>query len=70
MKRAPLLLDTDNIKSRYTFACMLAARLEQTDAALELLERVFENVSIGQLNHAKADRTSIRSGIIRSSQPW
>jgi adenylate cyclase len=54
MKRA-LLLDPDNIKSRYNFACALAARLKETEAALELLESVFENVSLGLLNHAKAD---------------
>jgi adenylate cyclase len=54
MKRA-LLLDPDNIKSRYNFACTLAAQLKETEAALELLEPVFENVSIGLLNHAKAD---------------
>ncbi len=54
MKRA-LLLDPDNIKSRYNFACALAAQLHETDAALELLGLVFENVSIGLLNHAKAD---------------
>jgi adenylate cyclase len=54
MKRA-LLLDPDNIKSRYNFACTLAAQLKETEAALEFLEAVFENVSIGLLNHAKAD---------------
>jgi adenylate cyclase len=54
MKRA-LLLDPENIKSRYNFACALAAQLKETEAALELLEPVFENVSIGLLNHAKAD---------------
>jgi adenylate cyclase len=54
MKRA-LLLDPDNIKSRYNFACRLAAHLKEPFAALELLESVFENVSIGLLNHAKAD---------------
>jgi adenylate cyclase len=54
MKRA-LLLDPDNIKSRYNFACALAAQLKETEAALELLESVFQNVSIGLLNHAKAD---------------
>jgi adenylate cyclase len=54
MKRA-LLLDPDNIKSRYNFACILAAQLKETEAALELLEPVFENVSVGLLNHAKAD---------------
>jgi adenylate cyclase len=54
MKRA-LLLEPDNIKSRYNFACMLAAQLKETGAALELLEPVFENISSGLLNHAKAD---------------
>lgn len=54
MKRA-LLLDPDNIKSRYNFACTLAAQLKETQAALELLEPIFENVSLGLLNHAKAD---------------
>jgi adenylate cyclase len=53
MKRA-LLLDPDNIKSRYNFACSLA-RMKETDAALELLEPIFANVSVGLLNHAKAD---------------
>ena len=32
MKRA-LLLDPDNIKSRYNFACALAAQLKETDTA-------------------------------------
>jgi adenylate cyclase len=54
MKRA-LLLDPDNIKSRYNFACTLAAQLKETEAALELLGPVFENAAIGLLNHAKAD---------------
>jgi adenylate cyclase len=54
MKRA-LLLDPDNMKSRYNFACRLAAHLKEPEAALELLEPVFERISIGLLNHAKAD---------------
>jgi adenylate cyclase len=54
MKRA-LLLDPDNIKSRYNFACRLAAHLKEPDAALELLETVFEKTSLGLLNHTKAD---------------
>ena len=54
MKRA-LLLDPDNIKSRYNFACRLAAQLKEREAALELLEQVFEKISLGLLNHAKAD---------------
>jgi len=54
MKRA-LLLDPDDIKSRYNFACTLTAQLKETDAALELLGPVFERMAIGLLNHAKAD---------------
>jgi adenylate cyclase len=54
MKRA-LLLDPDNIKSRYNFACALTAQLKEPEAALELLELVFEKISLGLLNHAKAD---------------
>ncbi len=54
MKRA-LLLDPDNIKSRYNFACALAAQLKETDTALEMLGPLFEKMAIGLLNHAKAD---------------
>jgi adenylate cyclase len=54
MKRA-LLLDPDNIKSRYNFACRLASHLKEPEAALELLAPVFESISKGLLNHAKAD---------------
>ncbi len=54
MKRA-LLLDPDNLKSRYNFACTVTAQLKEPEAALELLAPVFENISLGLLNHAKAD---------------
>ncbi len=54
MKRA-LLIDPDNIKSRYNFACTLTLQLKETDAALEMLGPVFEEMAIGLLNHAKAD---------------
>jgi len=50
-----LLLDPDNIKSRYNFACALTAQLKETDAALELLGPILEKTAIGLLNHAKAD---------------
>jgi adenylate cyclase len=53
MNRA-LLIDPDNIKSRFNFACALV-RLKDTDAALELLGPVFEKLAIGLLNHARAD---------------
>jgi adenylate cyclase len=54
MNRA-LLIEPDNIKSRYNFACVLTAHLKETDTALELLGPVFEKMAIGLLNHAKAD---------------
>jgi adenylate cyclase len=54
MNRA-LLIDPDNIKTRYNFACLLATQLKEPDAALELLGPVFEKSAIGLLNHAKAD---------------
>ena len=53
MHRA-LLIDPENIKSRFNFACALV-RLQDNDAALELLQPVFEKMAIGLLNHAKAD---------------
>ena len=54
MNRA-LLIDPENMKTRYNFACALAAQLKETDAALELLGPVFDKLAVGLLNHAKAD---------------
>ena len=54
MNRA-LLIDPDNMKTRYNFACTLMAQLKDADAALELLGPIFEQLAIGLLNHAKAD---------------
>jgi adenylate cyclase len=54
IKRA-LLIDPENMNARYNFACVLATYLKDPDAALELLEPVFETLAIGFLNHAKAD---------------
>jgi adenylate cyclase len=54
MSRA-LLIDPDNMNMRYNFACSLAAQLQDPDGALALLEPLFENISVGLLNHAKAD---------------
>jgi adenylate cyclase len=54
MSRA-LLIDPDNTNMRYNFACALAAQLKDPDGALELLRPLFENISPGLLNHAKAD---------------
>ena len=54
MNRA-LLVDPENWNMRYNFACSLAAYLKDTDAALEMLEPVFANMSTGLLMHAKVD---------------
>jgi adenylate cyclase len=54
MNRA-LLIDPDNMNSRYNFACVMASHLKKPDAAIKLLGPVFETLAIGFLNHAKAD---------------
>jgi adenylate cyclase len=54
MSRA-LLIDPDNTNMRYNFACALTTQLKDPDGALELLRPLFENISPGLLNHAKAD---------------
>ncbi len=54
MSRA-LLLDPDNIKLRYNLSCTLAARLNDSEAALDLLGSVFDGIARGMLNHAKVD---------------
>ena len=54
MSRA-LLIDPDNTNMRYNFACTLATFLKDVDGAIELLEPLFERISAGLLNHAKAD---------------
>ena len=54
MSRA-LLIDPDNANMRYNFACALATLLKDVDGAIELLEPLFERISVGLLNHAKAD---------------
>jgi hypothetical protein len=65
MKRA-LLLEPDNIKSRYNFACMLAAQLKETGAVLELLEPVFEIAPAVFLTTQRPIRTSTLCGMSRS----
>jgi adenylate cyclase len=54
MNRA-LLIDPDNLKMRYNFACTLTTQLGDIDGGLELLGPVFDKMAIGLLNHAKAD---------------
>jgi len=50
-----LLLDPDNLNLRYNFACTLVLELHEFDAALDLLEPVFERVRLDAVNWAKAD---------------
>jgi adenylate cyclase len=52
MNRA-LLIDPDNLKMRYNFACELTGR--DIDTALEMLGPVFNRTALGLLNHAKVD---------------
>jgi adenylate cyclase len=54
MNRA-LLIEPDNSTMRYNFACAFASHLKQLDAAIELLEPVFANITLSLLNHAKVD---------------
>ena len=54
MNRA-LLIEPDNANMRYNFACALACHLQDRDGAVELLKPLFERISVGLLNHAKAD---------------
>ena len=54
MNRA-LLIEPDNANMRYNFACALACHLNDSDGAIDLLGPLFERISIGMLNHAKAD---------------
>jgi adenylate cyclase len=54
MERA-LLIDPDNFNMRYNFACMLAVRLNDETAALEMLTPLFQTISISFLGYAKAD---------------
>jgi adenylate cyclase len=54
MARA-LLLDPDNLRMRYNFACIMSVDLRETDAALEMLGPVFETMSAALLNSARTD---------------
>jgi adenylate cyclase len=49
-----LLVDPDNMVMRYNFACG-AIGLKDSDAALELLGPVLEQVKVGFLNHVRVD---------------
>jgi adenylate cyclase len=53
--RRALLIDPDNMNMRYNFACGLSTYARDTDGALALLGPLSTKMSIGLLNHAKAD---------------
>lgn len=50
-----LLIDPDNGRMLYNFACGLAAFLQDGDTALKLLEPVFQECSLGLLRHVAHD---------------
>jgi adenylate cyclase len=54
MSRA-LLIDPDNLNMRYNFACALSVHLQETQAAVDMLEPVLANLGGGFLQHAKVD---------------
>jgi adenylate cyclase len=54
MERA-LLLDPGNMNMRYNLACILIIDLHDVDAALDLLEPLYREVSLSLLNWSKSD---------------
>ncbi len=54
MQRA-LLLDPDNVNMRYNFACAMITELHDHDAALDLLEPLFERIRAEPFRWAKSD---------------
>jgi adenylate cyclase len=54
MNRA-MLIDPDNFNMRYNFACALNMQLKDKEAALEMLESVYETISDSFMDYAKAD---------------
>jgi len=54
IKRA-LMIDPDNMNMRYNFACGLSTYAKDADGAIALLGPLSTKMSIGLLNHAKAD---------------
>ena len=54
MDRA-LLIDPDNFNMRYNFACGLCVYLKDKDAAIKMLNSVFESISDAFLPYAKSD---------------
>lgn len=54
MERA-LLIDPENFNMRYNFACAMCIYLDEKEAALDMLEPVFETITESFLPYAKAD---------------
>ena len=50
-----MLIDPDNLKMRYNFACVLVAHLRDNDAALSLLERTIPLAGEGLVRGADSD---------------
>jgi len=53
--RRALLIDPNNHIMRYNLACSLTVYLDDSDAALDLLEFYFERVADSELKHARVD---------------
>lgn len=53
--RRGLLIDPDNQRMRYNFACGMSACVGDADTALELLGPVFAHMSASMLRHAQRD---------------
>jgi len=50
-----LLIDPENLTMRYNFVCTLADRLNDKEAALEMLGPAWAKMGATLLNHAKID---------------
>ncbi len=50
-----LLIDPNNTRSRYNFACALANEIGEPEAALDILEPVYEKLSPALIDHLEAD---------------
>ena len=50
-----MLIDPDNLNMRYNFACVLAVHLDETEAAMDLLEPVMEASGFTLINAAAVD---------------
>ena len=53
--RRALLIDPDNLRMRYNFACGAVMYLKDVDMALDLLDSVFAKMSVSWLRHAELD---------------